>query len=56
MGLGTTRRLMNKAVLLFQCPCFYALSRKSLPLLDTFMQEKKVRPTVVRWKRKIGVF
>ncbi|XP_061547575.1 uncharacterized protein zgc:136439 isoform X2 [Phycodurus eques] len=26
------------------CPCFYMLSKKSLPLLDTFLQEKKDAP------------
>lgn len=26
------------------CPCFYVLSKKSLPLLDTFMEEKKEAP------------
>lgn len=33
-------RRLNCAV--FQCPCFYVLSKKSLPLLDTFMEDKKV--------------
>lgn len=28
--------------IVFQCPCFYVLSKKSLPLLDTFSEEKKV--------------
>lgn len=26
----------------FQCPCFYMFSKKSLPLLDSFIEEKKV--------------
>lgn len=26
----------------FQCPCFYMLSKKSLPLLDAFIEEKRV--------------
>ncbi|XP_074550658.1 uncharacterized protein LOC141808156 [Halichoeres trimaculatus] len=26
------------------CPCFYVFSKKSLPLLDTFMEEKKEAP------------
>ncbi|XP_056886333.1 glucose-1-phosphate adenylyltransferase isoform X2 [Takifugu flavidus] len=30
------------------CPCFYVLSRKSLPLLDTFMEEKKEAPIEAR--------
>lgn len=36
----TDRKLTNCFAL--QCPCFYVLSKASLPLLEAFMDEKKV--------------
>lgn len=32
----------NATDIVFQCPCFYIFSKKSLPLLDSFMNEKQV--------------
>ncbi|XP_020488896.2 glucose-1-phosphate adenylyltransferase [Labrus bergylta] len=36
------------------CPCFYVFSKKSLPLLDTFMEEKKEAP--IEEKDAPGIF
>lgn len=35
-------KLSANNLLFFQCPCFYVFSKNSLPLLDTFIKEKKV--------------